>query len=151
MGSCSATCQQDGQQNTCKSYDQVQFCLLLINTMWSTYSANEWSGASDILMSKSWVIFNSSCKNYALILPLCSVDSCKLLLFILRSSGHKLKLEKLFYALFPFKGHFNHSNPWASLTGAVSQALCGGRKGGGTKNQLSTSVDVFMHALSIDR
>lgn len=43
------------------------------------------------------------------------------------------------------------TNPWASLTGAVSQAFCGGRKRDGTKKQLSTSVDVFMHALSIDR
>lgn len=73
------------------------------------------------------------------------------MLFILRSPGHKVKLEKLFYALLPFKGYFNHSNPRASLTGAVSQALCGGRKRDGTKKQLSTSVDVFVHALSIDR
>lgn len=41
VGSCSAPCQQNGQQDTCKSDDQVLDCFLFKNWNLAACSANE--------------------------------------------------------------------------------------------------------------
>lgn len=76
VGSCSAPCQQNGQQDTCKSDDQVLGCFL-ISEIWLPVLLIRWR------MSKSWVFHSSSCKVYALILLVYLFVSCYFLFWAL--------------------------------------------------------------------